>query len=219
MDVHSNIADSKLPASHFATRTLPGRPPPDKLESFNDLLAQAEHYAEHSMRNIGRLPATLFLIGSDGPLMFIFDSLADEKAQDDFAVTARLLCIAHAATACVMAWEAWGKFAKPTEKFDETERPAAAFDRHEFVILMGESHSQAQKQSFLPILRSDNGTFFGFGESKSRGMDEVKDFFAQLLPMYVPDEGIRQVAKAMLKVKGTGRAIPGAPLHLPGSRR
>lgn len=192
--------------------------PPDKLESLDDLLAQAEHYAEHSMRNIGRLPTTLFLIGSNGPLMFMPDSLADERAKDDFATSARLMCIAHAATVCVMALEAWAKFAKPGEKFDETERPSEAFDRREFVILMGESQSDGQKQRFLPIIRSDNGKFFGLGESEAPGMDEMKGRFAQLLPTKVPDDGIRQVAKAMLKVKGAGRAMPGATSRLPCSR-
>jgi hypothetical protein len=37
--------------------------PPSQLKSLDDLLAQAEHYANYSMRNIGRLPPTLFLIG------------------------------------------------------------------------------------------------------------------------------------------------------------
>jgi hypothetical protein len=192
--------------------------PPDKLESLDDLLAQAEHYAEHSMRNIGRLPATLFLIGSDGPLMFMPESLADDSEKDDFAINARLVCIAHAATACVMALEAWAKFAKPGEKFDMTERPSEAFARREFVILMGESQSEGQKQRFLPIIRSDNGKFFGLGESESPGIDEMTGRFAQLLPTKVPDEGIRQVAKAMLKVKGAGRAMPGATPRLPRSR-
>ncbi len=34
---------------------------PAKLETLDDLLAQAEHYADYSMRNMGRMPTTLFL--------------------------------------------------------------------------------------------------------------------------------------------------------------
>jgi len=128
------------------------------------------------------------------------------------------MCIAHAATACVMALEAWAKFAKPGEKFDETEPPSEAFDRREFVVLMGESRS-GQKQKFLPMIRSDNGKFFGFGESEAPMMDEMKGRFAQLLPTKVPEAAIRDVAKAMLKVKGVGRAVPGATPRLPRSRR
>jgi hypothetical protein len=191
---------------------------PNKLETLDDLLAQAEHYANYSMRNIGRLPLTLFLIGPDGPMIFMPKSLADDSAKDDFANNARLMCIAHAATACVMALEAWAKFAKPGEKFDMTEAPSEAFDRREVVVLMGESHG-GQKQKFLPIIRSDNGKFFGFGESEVPAMDEMKGRFAQLLPTKDPDAQLRDVAKVMLKVKGVGRAMPSTTHRLPSSRR
>jgi hypothetical protein len=208
-----------LPASRFTTRILPGATTAGQTRiALDDLLAQAEHYAEHSMRSdIGRLPPTLFLIGSEGPLMFMPESLADESEKDDFATTARLMCIAHAATSVVMALEAWVKYAKPGERFDETEAPSEAFDRQEVVVLMGESRS-GLKQKFLPIIRSDNGNFFGFGESEVPDMDETNGRFARLLPTKMPDEGIRQVAKAMLKVKGAGRAMPGATPRLPRSR-
>jgi hypothetical protein len=175
--------------------------PEPNLETLDDLLAQAEHYANFSMRNMGRLPPTLFLIGPDGPLMFVPESLADDSAKDDFATNARLMCIAHAATSVVMALEAWAKFAKPGEKLDETEPPSEAIDRREFVVLMGESHS-GQKQKFLPIIRSGNGKFFGFGESEVPTMDKMKGRFAQLLPTNVPDAAMRDLAKVMLKVKG-----------------
>ena len=187
---------------------------PSRLQNLDDLLAQAEHYANHSMRNIGHLPPTLFLIGSKGPVMFMPESLADESDKNDFATIARLMCIAHAATACVMALEAWIKSAKPGEKFDETEPPSEAFDRQEVVVLLGESQ-HGQKQKFLPIIRSDNGNFFGFGESDVPSMDKMSGRFAQLLPNKVPDEGIREVAKAMLKVKGVGRGtqVPGGEVQ------
>lgn len=191
---------------------------PRQLKTLDDLLAQAEHYANYSMRNMGRVPPTLFLIGAEGPVLFIPENLADERAKDDFATTARLMCIAHAASACVMTLEAWAKFAKPGEKFDMTEAPSEAFDRREFVVLMGESPN-GQKQRFLPIIRSDNGKFFGFGESEVPEMDEMKGRFAQLLPTQVPDDGLRQVAKAMLKVKGVKFAQPGNAPRLPRGRR
>src|ERR1035437_4834293 len=174
--------------------------PPRQLESLDDLLAQAEHYAGFCMRNSGKMSPTLFLIGADGPLMFVPASLADENEKDDFATNSRLVCIAHAATAGVMALEAWMKTATPGEKFDMTEPPSEAFDRQEVVVLMGESHT-GQKQKFLPIIRSDNGKFFGLGESNAPSMDEMKGRFAQLLPTKVPDEGIRLVAKACSRSK------------------
>ena len=192
--------------------------PPRKLETLDDLLAQAGHYAEFCMRNSGKMAPTLFLIGADGPLMFVPASLADETEKDAFATTARLMCIAHAATVTVMALEAWMKTATPGEQFDMTEAPSEAFDRQEVIVLMGESHG-GQKQKFLPIIRSGNGKFFGFGESEVPAMDEMKGRFAQLLPTKVPDAAMREVAKVMLKVKGVGRAMPGTTPRLPRSRR
>jgi hypothetical protein len=191
---------------------------PEKLENLDDLLAQAEHYANYSMRNMGRLPATLFLIGPDGPMMFVPKSLGDDRAKDDFADNARLVCIAYAATSVVMALEAWAKFANPGEKLDTTEPPSEALDRREVIVLMGESRS-GQKQKFLPIIRSGNAKFFGFGEPEAPTMDEMKGRFAQLLPTEIPDTRMRDLARAMLKVKGVGRAVPGSIQRLPRSRR
>ena len=191
---------------------------PRQLKTLDDLLAQAEHYANYSMRDSGRGPPTLFLIGADGPVMFVPESMADDSAKDDFAATAHLMCIAYAASACVMTLEAWAKFAKPGEKLDMTEAPSEAFDRRELVVLMGESRN-GQKQRLLPIIRSDNGKFFGFGESELPEMDKMKGRFAQLLPIKVPDDGLRQVAKAMLKVKGVKFAQSTHASRLPRGRR
>ena len=191
---------------------------PNKLENLDDLLAQAEHYANYSMRNMGRLPPTVFLLGTDGLIMFMPESLADEHAKDDFATNARLMCIAYAATSVVMALEAWVKYAKPGEKFDETEPPSEAFDRQEVVVLMGESRT-GPKQKFLPIIRSGNGKFFGFGESEPPSIDQMKGRFAQILPTKELDAASRELAKAMLKIKGVGHAVAGVTPRLPRSRR
>jgi hypothetical protein len=199
-------------------RTLSPVQSPRKLETLDHLLAQAEHYATYSMRNMGRVPPTLLLIGADGPVMFIPENLGDDGAKDDFATNARLMCIAHAATACVMALEAWAKFAKPGEKFDMTEAPSEAFDRREVLVLLGESRD-GLKQKFLPIIRSGNGKFFGFGEPEAPATDEMKGRFAQILSPKVPDDGLREVAMAMLKVKGVGRAVAGPVPRLRRSRR
>jgi hypothetical protein len=172
-----------------------------KLESLDDVLAQAEHYAEFCMRNSGKMAPTLFLVGADGPLVFVPTSLADDREKDDFATTARLLCVAHAATLVVMALEAWVKFAKPDEKLDPMEPPSEAFDRQEVIVLMGESYS-GQKQKFLPIIRSDNGKFFGFGENNAPGMDKMEGRFAQIIPPRTPTAENRVLAKVMLQVKG-----------------
>jgi len=132
-------------------------PHPDPTPaSLDGLLARAEHYANYCMSGTGRVTPVLFLIGADGLVMFTPHSLADTDAKDDFATSARLVCIAHVATACVIVLEAWAKFATPGEKFDMTEAPSEAFDRREVVVLMGESRD-GQKQRLLPIIRSGNG--------------------------------------------------------------
>jgi hypothetical protein len=192
--------------------------PPRQLESLDDLLAQAEHYAGFCMRNSGKMSPTLFLIGADGPLMFVPASLADANEKDDFATTARLVCIAHGATVIVMALEAWMKTATPGEKMDMTEAPSEAFDRQEVIVLMGESHG-GQKQKFLPIIRSGNGKFFGFGDSNMPSLDKLTGRFAQILPPKVADAQMRLLAKTMLKVKGVNIAKPGTAVRLPRSRR
>jgi hypothetical protein len=191
---------------------------PDKLETLDDLLAQAEHYAGFCMRNSGKMSPTLFLIGADGPLMFVPASLVDADEKDAFANTARLVCIAHAATACVMALEAWMKTATPGEKMDMTEPPSEAFDREEVIVLMGESHG-GQKQKFLSIIRHDNGKFFNLGETTVPGMEKMEGRFAQILPPKVADAGLREVAKVMLKVKGINVTKPGAAVRLTPPRR
>ena len=189
-------------------------PPTPQPQSLDDLLAQAAHYAEYSMSKFGRLTPALFLIGADGQLlMFVPDSLADDAAKDDFATTARLVCIAHDAAACVMVLEALAKFATPGEKLDVSEPPSEAFDRREVVVLMGESR-ETQRQKFLPILRSGNGRFFGFGEPDALAMGGMQGRFAQILPPKVPDEATREVVHAMLKVKGIAKAKSvGGPLR------
>ena len=135
-------------------------------KTLDDLLDCARHYAEFCMRGTGNLPPTLFLIGSDGKqVMFMPKNMADVQAKDDFASISKLMAIACGATVGVMALEAWVKSAKPGEKIDTTEPPSEAFDRQECVVLIGESTTEGRKQQMLPIIRSGNHKFFGFGES------------------------------------------------------
>ena len=197
---------------------IPRLQPPRQLETLDDLLAQATHYAHFCMRNSGKMSATLFLIGADGPLMFLPASLADEDEKDDFATIARLMGIAYAATSCVMALESWMKLATPGEELDLTERPSESFDRKEVIVLMGESHT-GLKQKYLPIIRSDNGKFFGFGELNMPVLDNIEGRFAQLLPPHVATAEHRTLAKAMLKIKGVNVAKPGTTVCLTPPRR
>ena len=118
---------------------LPMQPSPQphpQPKTLDDLLANAEHFADFCMRNSGSVTPALFFLGPDGQGMVCPKSLADDSAKDDFANHARLVCIAHAATACVMTLESWMKTAKADEKLDMTEaalrgvRPARGHRAH-----------------------------------------------------------------------------------------
>ena len=198
--------------------TISALQPPSQLKSLDDLIAQAGHYAEFCMRNSGSMPPTLFFIGSDGPMMLIPKSMAGDQDKDDFATTSRLMCIAHAASACVMALEAWMKSAGKDEKIDTTEMPSEAIDRQEVIVLMGDDRAN-QKQKFLPIIRSDNGKFFGLNDSETQVMDSMTGRFAQILSPKVPDEETQMLAKVMLQVKGAKTVRLGNGHRLPRSRR
>lgn len=63
-------------------------PPPQSLDA---LLARAEDFALFSMRSGGKVPPALLALGPAGPLFFIPTNLADERAKDNFAHTARLI--------------------------------------------------------------------------------------------------------------------------------
>ena len=175
---------------------------PAQLKTLDDLLAQANHYAEFCLRNSGQMTPTMFLIGDHGPLMLMPESLANEQEKDTFADMARLTCIAHNASACVMAMEAWLKTAKPGEPFDLTEPPSEAFDRQEVVVLMGEDRNR-QRQQFLSIVRSDNGKFFGLTTADVPVPDKMTGRFANILPPNAPDQEMQLLAKTMLKVRGS----------------
>jgi hypothetical protein len=189
-------------------------------QTLDDLLGNARHYADYCMRGTGNVPPTLFLIGHDGrQVMFMPTNLADVKAKDDFARMSQLMAIASGAAVAILALEAWMKAAKPGETLDTTEPPSEAFDRQEVIVLMGESMAEGRKQQMLPIIRSGNHKFFGFGDSAVEKMDKLEGRFSQLLPTKVPDEKMRELALAMLKVKGMQQAKGGAELSRSRFRR
>jgi hypothetical protein len=76
-------------------------------------MTHAEGYADHAMRQIGHVPPALLAKCPDGLLLFTPNSLADERAKNDFANTARLICVAYSVTATVLVVESWMKLAKP----------------------------------------------------------------------------------------------------------
>jgi hypothetical protein len=174
---------------------------PGEPTDLETLAAYAEGYAEFAMRNIGHVPATMLAISPEGLLHFIPESLADERAKDDFANLGRLICAAHGATCAVMILEAWVKMAKPGETLDTDTPPSEAFDREEFVVVMGETQGR-KTQRFLPIIRTDAGGFFGFGEFDASKFNGVEGRFAGMLPPKKPTRETREATLAVLTMLG-----------------
>lgn len=175
-------------------------------KTLDDLLGNARHYAEYCMRGKGNLPPTFLLIDADGrQVMFMPESLVDNQAKDDFATMSKLVAVATGATAAVMALESWMTVAKPGEDYDPTELPSEAFDRKEVIVLMGESFAEGQKQQILPIIRSGNHKFFGFGETEMSEMESIQGRFSQMLPTKAPSREMQMLAKIMLQAKGVGQ--------------
>ncbi len=117
--------------------------------------------------------------------MFHPSSLKDERAKDNFANIARLVCVAHAATVAVLVVEAWMKTASPDGTLDLTVPPSESLHRREVIMLTGESHAGC-RQKILPIIRTGAGKFFGFGEFTTPPETTFSGRFAQILPSKVP---------------------------------
>lgn len=169
------------------------------------LLDEARKYAEFSMRNIGHVPPTMFAMTPEGTMTFLPDGLEDEKAKTSFANTARMICVGYGATAVVMILESWATFAKQGNSLDDTP-PSEAMDRKEFVVLMGETIGKKTTE-FLPILRTDAGGFFGFGEFDSSGLEGFQGRFAEMLPPIQPDQKMREMAQLLLQAMGVTKNL------------
>src|SRR5260221_519237 len=137
------------------------------------------------MRNIGHVPPALLAESPTGLIHFVPTNLKDERAKDHFANTARLICVGYEATAAVLVLEAWMKLATPGETLDMSEPPSEAFDRREVVVLTGETVEHG-KQKLPPIIRTDAGGFFGFGEHDGPTLDNFEGRFAHMLPPKPP---------------------------------
>ncbi len=174
-------------------------------EALETLLHQARKYAEFSMRNIGHVPPTMLAMTPEGTLTFLPDGLEDEKAKTSFANTARMICVGYGATAVVMILESWATFAKQGKRLDDTS-PSEAMDRKEFVVLMGETAGKKTTE-FLPILRTDAGGFFGFGEFDSSGLEGFQGRFAEMLPPIKPDKQMREMAQMLLQAMGVTKNL------------
>ena len=79
--------------------------------------------------------------------------------------------------------------------------PSESPDRKEVVMLAAEAFGEHETE-ILPIVRSNSGKFFGFGESDARKPDQLHGRFANLLPPEPVDEEMRLLARELLKAMG-----------------
>ena len=176
----------------------------EEREALKNLMTHAEIYAKQTMNRSGAVPATLFMQGEAGPVMFVAPRMPDERSKDAFATAAKLMCVAHGATATVFVGEGWSRFAKPGEPLDATKMPSQCADRQEILMLMGETRHECNPK-LMPIIRSDSGKFLGFGEAHETKADHMEGRFAQFLPVDYPDLETQRAAKEALHLAAKGK--------------
>jgi hypothetical protein len=185
---------------------------PDR-DSLDALLHKAEGCAGFAMRKIGRVPPTFLAATPSGLLTFIPSTMADERAKDNLANTARLICAGYGATAAVLMIEAWMRLAPPGGKLDMDTPPSEALDRREVVLLIGETFGY-HTQKFLPIIRTDAGGFFGFGEYDGPQGDSFQGRFAELMPPDATPADQQALARRLLDMMGLTEAVlTGTPFN------
>lgn len=170
-------------------------------EALQSLLAQARHYATHMMKSCGSVPPTLMALTPDGFIMLVPDSVANEKAKDQFANAGRLLAVGYKATAVAMILESWATFAtRPGQPLPDTP-PSQSPNREEVVVIMGETHD-SRGQHFLFIQRNSAGKFTGFGTSVVPQFDRLEGRFAQMMPPKEPSQNEALMARSLLTAMG-----------------
>lgn len=164
-------------------------------------MVMAFDYAGFALSSNQQIPPTLLAATKKGPLFFTPASLQDDRSKDDFADTARLICIAYQVPAAVMILESWMKMAAEGEKLDMDERPSEAIDRHEVVMVMGEAAGTTQRKVFK-IIRTDAGGFFGLTEWEGLPLEGFQGRFVGLLSPKPLTADVIEVARVMLTMKG-----------------
>ena len=173
-------------------------PRPFVPKTLDELVTWSEQTADGLMRQTGSVPPLLIIMGDDGVQVMSIGCLETVADKNRFATMAKLFCTAHAASACVMVLESWMSFAKPGDSLEKHDPPSEAFDRKEVLVLMGEERGRTVARA-LPILHTDAGGFFGFGENGLSPDTLVEGRFAGLLPPKVPTKEQRQLAATLLK--------------------
>jgi len=106
----------------------------------------------------------------------------------------------------VLMIEAWMRLAPPGVKLDMETPPSEALDRREVVLLIGETLGY-HTQRFLPIIRTDAGGFFGFGDYDGPQGDSFEGRFAELMPPRPALADQQALARRLLDVMGLTQAV------------
>ena len=166
-------------------------------KTLDDLMLWSRQTGVGLMQGAGSAPPVLFILGDGGVSGLGIGQPATLSDKDRFATMARLFCTAHAASAAVLVLEAWMSFAKPGQSVEKLELPSEAFDRSEVLLLMGEERGRTVAQA-LPIIRTDAGGFFGFGENRLPPDGQLQGRFSGMLPSKMPTIKQRRAALTLL---------------------
>lgn len=171
-------------------------------ESVDALLQRAIEYAGHAMRSIGRVPPTFLAETDNGLMIYLPETMGDERAKDNFANTARLVAVGYSASAVAMILESWVTVAKPGKPLDPSVPPSQSPDREECVVIMVEGQKGEHRSKFLPIQRDARGRFTGFGGDEMPKFDQMEGRFVGILPTKALSEENRKMARQLLRMMG-----------------
>ena len=173
-------------------------PGPDKLDA---LARQAKDYALHMMRTAGSMPPTVIADTAEGYVFCIPGVFTDDAAKDRFADVARLLAVAHNASALVLIAEAWASLPDARGRIDAETPPSKSPTRQEIVALMLEDGTR-QGSVLIPIVRGWNEAFVGFGDTAPVVYGQSEGRFSGMMPPRKPGPEDRTKAAALLQALG-----------------
>lgn len=178
--------------------------PPKRLETIDNLLEQAEHYAEWMMRgSAGSVPPALMALTPEGFLIHIPTRMGTQEDKDRFAKVIRLIAVAYRATAVATIMESWIVLPKRRgQEVDLSVPPSESPDREEVVSVIAEA-SQGYATRFLFIQRDSLGKFTGFGTSLLPSYtDQLERRFTGLMPPKEPTDEMVMSARNLLQMMG-----------------
>jgi len=163
-----------------------------------EIMEKAENYVRVTMSRFGEVPPTLIMVGRHGISGFSRDDLSDEAKKQEFVTTSRMICIAEKVQAAVFCS---GGFMRAHKKGEVVAlAPDDSLGRDEVVLLVGEE-ADWNVQRILPVQRSDEDEFLGFGKEREIKGGKVAGEFGHFLAQQAPDEAMRLEAERYLEAK------------------